>query len=55
MLRKFFSTLIFVVLLPLACLAGQPVEKEYPYIMFLGAAQSIGGSAILIDTGKPGS
>lgn len=52
MLRKFFSTLIFVVLLPLTCLAGQPVEKEYPYIMFLGAAQSIGGSAILIDTGK---
>jgi metallo-beta-lactamase family protein len=50
--RKLFSTLVFVILFPLICFAGQPVEKEYPYIMFLGAAQSIGGSAILIDTGE---
>jgi len=35
-----------------ACFAGQRVDNQYPYIQFLGAAQSIGGSAILVDTGK---
>ena len=34
------------------CFAGRGTNNQYPYIQFLGAAQSIGGSAILVDTGK---
>lgn len=53
MKEKIFYALIAFVLIPFSiCLAGQKSDNQYPYIQFLGAAQSIGGSAIIIDTGK---
>jgi len=53
MIKKLFCVLLIPVLLSFSvCFAGQKINKEYPYIQFLGAAQSIGGSAILLDTGK---
>ena len=53
MIRKTFYALLVCVVFPFGiCFAGQKVENQYPYIQFLGAAQSIGGSAILVDTGK---
>jgi predicted metal-dependent RNase len=45
--------LIMLVVVPFAtCFAEERDDNRYPYIQFLGAAQSVGGSAILIDTGK---
>jgi len=53
MLNNIFYVLLVFIVVPLAtCFAGEKVNNQYPYIQFLGAAQSIGGSAIIIDTGK---
>jgi len=53
MIIKIFCALLAFVLFPLTgCFAEQKINNQYPYIRFLGAAQSIGGSAIFVDTGK---
>jgi len=53
MIKKTFYILLTLVMLSCSvCFAEQKVSIDYPNIQFLGAAQSIGGSAILIDTGK---
>ncbi|MCK9364420.1 MAG: MBL fold metallo-hydrolase [Syntrophales bacterium] len=53
MRRKVFYALISFVMIPFSTgFAKEKLDNQYPYIQFLGAAQSIGGSAILIDTGK---
>ena len=47
-----FALIIFVTIPSPTCFAGQESNNQYPYIQFLGAAQSIGGSSILVDTGE---
>lgn len=52
MKKIIYILLVFVVVLCTECFAEKKVDNHYPHIQFLGAAQSIGGSAILIETGK---
>lgn len=53
MIKKIFYLLLtFTLLSSSLCFAEQKDSTDYPYIQFLGAAQSIGGSAILINTGQ---
>jgi len=53
MIQKICHILLTLALLSCSvCFAEQKNSTTYPYIQFLGAAQSIGGSSILIDTGE---
>lgn len=53
MKEKIIYGLMVLVVVPFAiCIAVAKADNQYPYIQFLGAAQSIGGSSILINTGK---
>jgi metallo-beta-lactamase family protein len=53
MMKKIFCILFVFIVLPFTGYSEeQKVDNQYPYIQFLGAAQSIGGSAILVDTGE---
>jgi len=51
-IRIFCAFLSFVLFPSTGCFAEQKINNQYPSIRFLGATQSIGGSAIFVDTGK---
>lgn len=53
MIRKIIFALFALLIIPgTVCCSEEKINNQYPIIQFLGAAQSIGGSAILIETGK---
>lgn len=52
-LKKIAYILFVFSVIPFSvCYSAQKHSDTFPYIKFIGAAQSVGGSAILIDTGE---